>query len=326
MSTDQTATAIDTGLQPRDLAIDRLRGALVFLMIAGNYLAGVAVVPAFLKHAPDIGFTVADTVAPCFVFAMGLNYGPSFARRARDGLPTAYRHFVLRYLALVGIGAIISAGGTSLASTPTDWGVLQALGVAGLIGLTAIRLPTWVRFIVGFLILCAYQFLLGVSTLDAVLHSAHGGFIGALSWGALLVLSTAVADVWRRGVRAYAVCCAALAVAAIVALVIVPVSKNRVSLSYILLTLAISAIVFLLVDLSSRIVANRPGYFCWWGENSLALYLIHLVVLAFVVLPPVAWWYAEAPIWLAAAQLATILLLMSLIAWWMHRRTLRLRL
>lgn len=324
MSYGTAEALVDAERPSRNLAIDRLRGALVFLMVAGDYMGGVAVIPAFLKHAPDIGFTVADTVAPCFVFLIGLNSGPSFSRRAAESLPRAYRHFLLRYLALVGIGAIISAGGTSLASTPTDWGVLQALGVAGLIGLVFIRFPTWARFIVGFLMLCAYQFLLDTSTLVAVLHSAHGGLIGALSWGALLVLSTAVADLWRRGIPTYAACCAILALAATVALVIVPVSKNRVSLSYVLLTLAISAIVFLAVDLASRIVANRPGFFCWWGQNSLAFYLLHLLVLAFVVLPPVPWWYAGAPPWLAALQLIVILLLMSVVAWWMHRRALRL--
>lgn len=36
----------------RILSIDRYRGALVMLMVAGNFAGGVASVPAWLKHTP----------------------------------------------------------------------------------------------------------------------------------------------------------------------------------------------------------------------------------------------------------------------------------
>jgi predicted acyltransferase len=314
----------NTAAEPRILSIDRLRGVLVILMVGGVHLAGVEVVPAFLKHAPDIGLTIADTVAPAFVFVIGLNYGPSFARRMRRGTAPAVRHFVVRYLALIGIGAIIAAGATTFAAQPTDWGVLQAIGVAGLICLPAIRLPAWARFGVGLLVLWGYQVALDAFMLPSVLHSVQGGLFGALSWGALLLMSTAVADVWRSGLRPYGICCALLVVAAAIAAVLVPVSKVRVSLSYVLVTLAISALVFLAFDLASRVVAQRPGFFCWWGENALALYVLHLVILAIVVVPPVAWWYVGAPYWLAAAQLAVILAVLSAVAWWAHRRGIRM--
>jgi fucose 4-O-acetylase-like acetyltransferase len=232
---------------------------------------------------------------------------------------------VVRYLALIGIGAIIAAG-TTLTGVPTDWGVLQAIGLAGLICLLLIRLPAWARFVIGVLTLCCYQYLLNASMLAAVQHSVHGGPFGALSWAGLLVLSTAVADVWRKGLRAYTICCAALVVAAGISAVIVPVSKSRVSPSFVLIALAISALVFLVVELGSRVAAKRAGILCWWGENPLVLYLLHLSILAAVVVPPVAWWYAEAPAWLAALQLIGILSLMTVVAWWMHRRRLAIEL
>jgi len=312
---------------PRILAIDRYRGALVWLMVAGNYLGGVAAVPDLVKHTPDIGLSLADIVAPCFVFAMGLNYGTSFARRRmRDGLGAAYRHFLLRYLALVGIGAILSAGGTVVAGEPSTWGVLQALGEAGLIALLVIRLGPWLRLAAGAVLLVAYQLLLDHGGLAGVLGTVQGGFLGGLSWGALLILATAVADLWRRSTWTLAVVSGAIALAAALSLLIVPVSKNRVSLSYILVTLAIAAIAFLLTTLGSRLVPDRPGYLAWWGENPLLLYLVHLLLLALVVLPPVDWWYAAAPLWLAGLQLAAIMTLMSLLAWRLHRRRLLLEL
>ena len=109
-------------------------------------------------------------------------------------------------------------------------------------------------------------------------------------------------------------------IAAVIAAAIVPVSKNRVSLSYVLIALSLSALVYLAIDLGSRAVAKRSGLLCWWGENALALYVLHLVVLALVVVPPAPWWYAEAPAGLSALQLMAILALMSAAAWWLHGR------
>jgi predicted acyltransferase len=307
----------------RILSIDRFRGALVVLMVVANYLSGVSAVPAFLKHTPDIGLTIVDIGAPCFVFAMGLTYGPSFHRRAERGLPAAYRHFLLRYLAFVGIGAIVTSGGTQMAAQPSDWGVLQALGVAGLVCLPFIRLGTTLRFVIGAALLSGYQVLLDATALDAVRASVQGGVVGGLSWGALLILSTAVADVWRRGrTRAMLLCCAALWLVALLTVVIVPVSKTRVSLSYMLVSLAIGALGFLLVDLLSRVLPARAGFFAWWGENALLLYLLHLPLLGLVEFAGTGW-YADAPLWLVAVQLMTILGVLSAVAWWLHRRGIR---
>ena len=305
---------LDSSRTNRNLTIDRLRGSLVILMVIGDYISGIQFVPSFLKHAPDLGLTIADTVASAFVFVIGLNYAPSFRRRMREGTMAAYRHFVLRYLAFIGIGAVI-AGAANMVGQPTDWGVMQSIGVAGLICLAFIRTPTWVRFASGVLLLSGYQFVLDTSLLSTVLHSVHGGFFGAISWGGLLVLSTAVADIWRKGLMPYLICCAGLIVAAGISLVIIPVSKHRVSLSFILITLAISAVAFLIAELLSRNSHKHPGLLCWWGENALALYLVHLVVLGIFVMPSIGWWYAEAPSWLAVLQLVVILAFMSFVAW-----------
>ena len=307
----------------RNLAIDRFRGALVIMMVIGDYLGGIAFVPDWLKHAPDIGFTIADTVAPAFVFVIGLNFGPSFERRMRDGRLAAYRHFALRYLALIGIGAVISAGAT-VTGQPTNWGVLQALGVAGLITVIFIRLATWARFVIGAALLIAYQFVLDSALLADVLHSSHGGLFGAVSWAALLILATAVADMWRKGWLPYVLTIVSLAVAGGISTILVPVSKNRISLSFAIITLAMSALVFLIIELVSRADSWRAGLFCWWGQNALALYLLHLLVLSVFVVPPMAWWYLDAPIWLATLQILAILGFMSIIAWWLSRKPRRI--
>lgn len=302
----------------RDLAIDRFRGALVILMVIGNYLSGIAFVPAFLKHAPDIGLTVADLVAPAFVFVIGLNIGPSFARRIQEGRSSTYRHLILRYLGFIGIGAVISAG-SNLFGTPTDWGVLQGLGVAGILCLAVIHLSAWLRLIVGILLLFVYQVILDGYLLGAVLSSNHGGLFGAVSWAALLILSTVAADFWRKGNSAFLGFGLATASAAFLAALIVPISKHRISISYVLISLALCIFVFLVVKAISDAGNWKEGLLSWWGKNALYLYLAHLLVLGLFVAPGVDWWYSAAPAWLAAAQLSVALALLSLLAWRLGR-------
>jgi predicted acyltransferase len=288
-------------------------------MVIGNYIAGILWIPSWLKHAPDIGFTIADLVAPAFVFVIGLNYGASFQRRFAEDSSMAYRHFANRYLALIGIGAIISAVSV-LVGSDSSWGVLQSLGVAGLLCLLLIRFSTWLRLLAGLGMLIGYQYLLDTAMLENVLGSSHGGPFGSVSWAALLVLSTAVADFWRKGQRTYAITCSALVFAASIVMFFVPVSKNRVSLSFILLTLAISALVFFVFQLGSERIPNRAGMFSWWGQKALSMYLIHLLLLSVFVLPEASWWYSEVPPWLLTIQLLGLLTLMTLAARWLTMR------
>jgi predicted acyltransferase len=313
------------GTEPlaRNVAIDRFRGGLIVLMVGGNFLAGIAAVPGLIKHSPDLGITIADLVAPCFVFAIGLTYRASFLRRFAVSPVGAYQHFLLRYLALIGVGAIISAGG-AVVGQQTEWGVLQAIGVAGLICLIVIRLPGWARFLIGAALLAGYQVAVELWALPLVLGSEHGGFVGAVAWGALLILATAVADTWQYGRAAPAICCAIIAAAGAASTVLVPLSKPRVSLSFVLVALAVAATAYLIVDLVSRLGTGSPGVVSWWGENPLALYLLHLLLLGLVQLPPVPGLYIDAPPWLAAVELAAILAALTLAAWWLHRRRLRL--
>ena len=312
---------------PRNLAIDRFRGLAILLMVVANYLGGVDIVPAFLKHAPDIGFTVIDTIAPMFIFAIGLTYRPSFEKRLKQrGALSATMHFVTRYFALVGIGALFTAGGTTVAGEPADWGVLQAIGVAGLICLLFVRLNPYQRLAAGAALLVVYQFALDRWILQPVLASVQGGFYGTISWGAMLVIATAMADMRRKGLRPYVLTCIVLAAVAVASVFLVPVSKHRVSLSYVLVTLAISALVYLLFELGSRFVKNQPGYLCWWGENPIVLYILHLFILGLFELPSAQGWYAQAPVWLVIIQLSFLIGVVSFAAWDLHRHRILIKL
>lgn len=307
-------------------SIDAFRGFSILLMALADYLAGPAVVPAWLKHPADIGLTVIDIIAPMFITAIGLTFGLSFrSRLARDGKQKTVMHFLERNLALIGLGALFTTLGNISGAEidPSNWGLLQAIGVAGLITLVFIEMPVRVRWTVGLGLLAVYQILLNIFWLGTVVGSTHGGIEGALSWGAMLIMATALGDMFHdapRGRRWFPwVSIAMLALGLLLALV-VPISKHRVSASYVLVSLGISALVFWGFHLMEERFGRTIPMLVKWGRNSLLLYLLHGALLGIVVLPQAPWWYEQAPVWLVVLQAAGMVEVLNWIAWILERK------
>ena len=291
-------------------AIDKFRGFAILLMVLANYMNNVAVIPPWLKHADDIGYTVIDLIAPMFVFAMGLTYGLSFNRRlARDGAWKTYQHFLTRYLALIGLGYLITLVWEISGIQPPsiNWGLFQALGAAGLITLLVIRLSTFWRLIVGLGLLIGYQILLDRFWLQDVILAPHNGPWGGLSWGALLILATVMADFYhdKRYPRyVFPLFCAGWFIMSMMMAFWAPLSKHRASTSYILLSLALSGFLFLLFHIGVERWRWKLPILTDWGRNPLLLYLLSYLLLGMFALPPVPTWYVDAPLWLVLVQLA----------------------
>jgi predicted acyltransferase len=298
-------------------AIDQFRGFAILLMIVANYLNNVTVIPGWLKHAEDIGYTVVDLIAPLFVFAMGLTYGLSFRRRLeRDRVWNAYQHFLTRYLALVGLGYLITLAWELSGIQPpsVNWGLLQALGAAGLIALPFIRLNTAWRWVIGLGLLAGYQILLDRVWLQNVLVAPHNGPWGALSWGAMLVLATAMADCYfneKINRRFFPLLSVGLAITGLALAILIPLNKDRASASYVLLSLGLSGLVFFVFHLLHQRWQWKLPILTEWGRNPLLLYLLHYVILGFFALPPIPIWYVEAPVWLVVLQLMVMIGILS---------------
>jgi predicted acyltransferase len=296
-------------------AVDQFRGLVIILMVIINYGITVQSVPSWLKHAPDVGLYFADLGAPVFIFAIGLTYGLSFQRRmATVGFPAAVGHFLRRYLAILGIGAILSAGKSlvGMSSSPVDWGVLQTLGCCGLITLLVIRLRTGFRFAVGLGLLAAYQVLLDTYWLDSVMNSPHGGLFGSLSWAVILIIATVFADIYHDVDRRkyFPVLSILFTVAGFFLAQFVPVSKVRVSASYDLVTLGFCGIIFWIfyrTDFDLR-------FFSAWGRNPLLLYFLSLLLTGLFMLPGIPGWHVQAPLWLAGLQAAGLVLILGAVA------------
>ncbi len=302
-------------------SIDCFRGLSIMLMVIVNYINGIQGIPAYLKHAPDIGLTVTDLVAPAFIFAIGLTYRLSFQKRIeRDGAGKTYMYFLIRFLAITGIGAIYTAG--AAIAEPSEavgaWGVLQAIGAAGLITLPLIRTGTKTRLAAGLALLLAYQLLLDRFWLPQVLVSAHGGLYAALSWGSLLLLSTALGDLFHKakGYRLpFAAASAAVLAVGLLSSLLFAVSKHRVSFSYVLISAGISGLVLFIFNAFLKRTGAQLTFFQWWGKNPMLLYILHIVLLGVTWLPGRETWYVSAPLWSAALQTATFFAALSVMAW-----------
>lgn len=314
--------------KPRLLCIDTFRGFAIVTMVLANYLAGVEWLPAWLKHAPDVGLTVIDLVAPFFIFAIGLTYGLSARRRSeQQGTKAMTGHFVRRWLALIGIGAFLSAAEMAMLynNGDADWGVLQSIGVAGLLTLPVLFTPTWARFLAAGGLLAVYQALLNNGWLYPVLSSSHGGIMGCLGWTGMLILATAMADLFHNPkISKWWFAAAVLAVLLVgwgaAETPWALISKNRVSASYVLVSTGISGLVFLLFYLLTDKAGWKARVLRWWGQNPLLLYVAHYFVLALVVLPDAAGWYGQALLWLVILQALGLLVLLSWFAWWLYKR------
>ena len=204
-----------------------------------------------------------------------------------------------------------------------NWGALQAIGVAGLVTLPFLRLPASWRAAIGLALLAIYQILLDNFWLQSVLHSPHGGLFGSLGWAAMLLLATALAEIYHaspKSQRSYLLASTLTLAGGILLAFLLPISKNRVSASYILVSLGISALAFALFHFLVDRGGLRLPLLTAWGKNPLLLYLLHELFIGVFFLPGILAWYAQATPWLVLAQIAVLLGGLSWIAVALERR------
>lgn len=285
----------------RDQSIDAFRGLAVMLMVPANYLEHVSAVPAWLKHAPDVGLTVIDFVAPFFIFAIGLTMPGALRRRfAQDSRQKAVEALLRRNFALIGIGALFSLGETSYGFNPKgiQWGTLQAIGAASLV---SAPLMLWLkplpRVFVAVAMLTGYQLALDPLWLEQVLASPQAGLPGVLSWASLLLLASSVGEVLERRSFLAGVGTASVLLGVALAFV-VPLSKHRMSAPFVLITLGAATVTFVVI----KTLKLTPSALVTWGRNPLVLYCGHLVLLGAFLVPEARWWHAEASLPQAAVQ------------------------
>ena len=299
-------------------AIDQYRGFAILLMVLADYLSRIQSVPAWLKHAPDVGLTVVDLIAPMFIFAIGLVYRPSLQRRLlRDGRRQTVLHFIRRFLALIGIGTLTPPG--------FSWGLFQTIGGAGLISLLFIWLPPLVRVIIGAVVLGGYQILSDKIWMRRLTpYSSWCEIEGVISWAAMLILASVLVDWYYdqpRGRKIYVLGSLASLGLGIVLSNWVVVSQYYVSASYVLIGLGASGVLFAGFDVLTEKLQVRLPLLIAWGKNPLVMYLLHYWIWVLVFLRPLtSGWHIEAPLWLIILQAGGFFGVLSLVAWFLDRR------
>ncbi len=323
----------------RYLSIDLFRGLAIVGMIFVDIIAPFDRVPAWSKHAVDYGLTYVDLIAPFFIFAIGLTYKMSFDRTLeREGYVKTYTRFARRYGALAGFGFIGSIHLITNEGMKFSWGVLQAIGYAGLFTMFFIILPRVVRLIIGIGTLVGYQFILNITievesvmmTIgDLNLLDVHGGIIGGIGFGAMLLITTAIIDIFNEK-KKFPILINSVAFTAVGIIIHFiwkvygyplygGISKERMTPSYVALTIGLSALLFYLIwylfdkkDISKgKSIILQP-----FGRNALFLYIIHplFILLATLYLPQTT--HGALVMFIAAVNVFIIWLL----AVWMNRK------
>ena len=268
--------------QERIKSSDEFRGFTIFFMIIVNFLAFYEAIPLYLKHAQNIGLTAADLVAPCFLFIIGLLYKKTYLKRVSlYGRKKTWLHIILRYLMLLAIGVI--GVWTARGKITGEWGVLQTIGVAGLLTLPFIELTFWPRIFLSLGLAAGYQIILFPAFKYIIIHAKHGGPYAAISWSSMLLLATAAGDLFSpndtvQSIKKLLGFATSFLFAGIISLPFVPISKMQVNFSYVLVTTGISTFAFIaFLIINDKFNLSLPT-FKSLGRNALLIYIVHYVL------------------------------------------------
>ncbi|MHA2017622.1 MAG: hypothetical protein ACTSXY_05020, partial [Promethearchaeota archaeon] len=177
------------------------------------------------------------------------------------------------------------------------WGVLQAIGFAGLITLIFINLRNLARFIISLFLLILYQILSNISIYingnqmvisDLILNDVHGGIIGGFGWAIMMLISTVIGELFenKRFVKILIIGVILTILGASFS-VIWGISKHRVNISYIILSTGLASLLFCLLwwIFDEKALTHGKGFiFQPQGKNPFALYILHGLFYGFTIL------------------------------------------
>ena len=147
---------------------------------------------------------------------------------------------------------------------------------------------------------------------------------GTLSWAAMLILASVLADGyddWLRGARFFILGSLLSLGLGIILSTWVTVSQYFGSASYILISLGVCGLLFAGIHVLTEKLRVRLPLLNAWGKNPLLLYVLHYWIWVFVFLKPqTGGWHIEAPLWLIFLQASGFVGVLSLVAWFFDRR------
>jgi predicted acyltransferase len=173
-------------------SMDQLRGYAIFGMILVDYLGNFHSFSSVLAHHND-RYSYADTIAPLFLFVVGMGFRLSLARRIeRDGLWEARWAALKRYLTLFLVGIFFYGPNFR----KDWWDALTEIALAGILTLPFIDKKAPVRIVAGLCYLGLYACFFLMTGYGEWLHesSMNGGPLGSLGSAFVLLCGTIAYD------------------------------------------------------------------------------------------------------------------------------------
>ena len=259
-------------------SVDIFRGLSVILFLLFNFVysfTGDHEVPFILKHNQGNILLPLDFIAAFFAFVLGVSLGLSYFKRAGGGEKgLVYLHYLKRYGLLILIGLVLDF----FPDFTLKWGVLQSLGIAGIIATLILKLSNPIKLIVVGIVLVIYSFCLQNPSFLDLLSITHGGPVGAISYGTISIVGMVAASFlgsknnWKilgLGI--------VLFVLSLLSSHMIPFNKLLVTPTYSLISAAVALIIlyFLLVlfDIKKiKIRGQEP--LILFGRNSLLAWIL----------------------------------------------------
>lgn len=277
-------------------SLDQLRGYAIFGMIFVNWFGHFAVTPWVLDHQRD-AYSYADTIAPLFIFVVGMGFRLSLQRRAaKAGLGAARWSSLKRYLTLFLI-AILFYG----PDYQKDWwDALTTIALAGVLSLPFIDKGIGIRAAAAFCYLGVYSLVFfGTGYGEWLYHdSMNGGPMGIFSGAFTLLFGTIAYDLLAsknaaRTVRVSLGIGVGLIALAFAAWYLIPTDYNgyepygaawpfakRWSLApFELLSTGLAFLAFLFFYWFCDMRGRRLPHLTILGENPLVIYLLQYALL-----------------------------------------------
>ena len=268
----------------RYLSIDVFKGFIILLMVFVNSLPFFENIPPWTKHSQDYGITYVDLIAPCFIFIMALNFSMSYNHRIeRDSKMNVYFHFIIRNLILIGIGLFLNMDFNS-SGIIFRWGILQVLGMSGLILLLVCKFPFFLRLFIGFAIIIIHQYLLSTYIGDIIFDMLEGGIFGSLSWGAMIIFTSLICDGFlkNKAEKYFIIMGLFFCIIGIMISFIWGVSRFRITLPFVFISVGLSALIYyLFYFLFDKRKNMKDNFLSIMGKNSLILFIIHYILVNF---------------------------------------------
>lgn len=308
------AEATYSEIKPKRLvSLDAFRGLTIIGMLLVNNIALDSATPRHLAHAGwNEGITFADLVFPWFLFIVGVAIPYAAASRVKKGIPIwKYDIKVFsRAAMLVLLGCFIDS---SLNKTPTfDLGVLQLIGLAYMAGALLCEFPTHARLVIaaGLLVLqwLTIRFVpvpgvgAGVFTESSniIKHFNElyfkpyhlGGLLSVVPTSALVLIGTAVGDIFRKEKIAEVKKVMLVILGGIILLLTgwlwtfeLPFNKPFWTASYILYTAGLGSIILGLFYLIIDVKRLKSWAFplVVFGMNAIAAYVTPIIVKIYIL-------------------------------------------